>query len=121
MLYNFDHVPLNQTGAYHSGAAAQYMRPEARAVAFDDSNRVRDITMDEVVAQAKDGPWGTPKRVADRIIAEAERLGANTLIVSINRGAVPQEMFLKQIRRFGTEVLPILQRHRVAPFAEAVG
>jgi len=123
VLYNFDHVPLSAVGAYHSDSAFSYLKPELRPVAMDDSNRLRDLTMDEVVQQAKDGPWGTPKRVADRIIAEAERLGAGTLIVSMNRGAVPQEMFLHQIRRFGAEVLPILQRHKVAraPFAETVG
>jgi hypothetical protein len=41
----------------------------------------------------------------------------------MNRGAMPQDMFLNQIRRFGTEVLPILQRHAIVrvPLAEAVG
>ncbi|HUK58031.1 MAG TPA: LLM class flavin-dependent oxidoreductase [Stellaceae bacterium] len=123
VLYNFDHVRLSDSGAYYSESAAQYLRPENRTAAFDDSNRVRDITMDEVVQQARNGPWGTPKRVADRIIAEAEHLGSDTVIVSMNRGAVPQEMFLNQIHRFGTEVLPILQRHEITrvPLAEAVG
>jgi alkanesulfonate monooxygenase SsuD/methylene tetrahydromethanopterin reductase-like flavin-dependent oxidoreductase (luciferase family) len=122
VLYNFDHVRLAETGAYHADSAAQYLRPENRAAAFDDSNRLRDLTMDEIVKTAQEGPWGTPKRVADRIIAEAERLGSNTLIVSMNRGAVPQEMFLRQIRRFGTEVLPILQNHAITrvPLAEPV-
>ncbi len=123
VLYNFDHVRLSDVGTYHAERAADYLRPENRAAAFDDSNRVRDITMDEVAQQAENGPWGSPKRVADCIIAEAERLGSDTLIVSMNRGAMPQEMFLRQIHRFGTEVLPILQRHKVTrvPLAEVVG
>ena len=83
--------------------------------------RVVAVT-DEIVKQAETAAWGPPKLVADRIIAEAERLGAGTILVSMNRGAVPQAMFLNQIRRFGTEVLPILQRHAITrvPLAEAV-
>ena len=33
--------------------------------------------------------------------------------ISLNRGAMPHEMFIEQIRRFAREVLPILQAHRV--------
>ncbi len=77
--------------------------------------------MDEIVKQAETGAWGTPQHVADRIIAEAEKIGAGTILVSMNRGAMPQEMFLNQIRRFGTEVLPRLQRHPIVrvPLAES--
>ena len=35
------------------------------------------------------------------------------LLVNVNRGAMPQEMFLHQIERFGREVLPALKRHTV--------
>ncbi len=122
VLYNFDHIRFSEVGAYHSDSAAQHLRPELRAAAFDDSLRARDMTMDEIVKHAEESPWGTPKRVADRIIAEAEQIGAGTILVSMNRGAVPQDMFLNQIRRFGTEVLPILQRHAIVrvPLAETV-
>jgi hypothetical protein len=39
----------------------------------------------------------------------------------MNRGAMPHEMFLNQIRRFGKEVLPHLQAHEITrvPPAEA--
>jgi alkanesulfonate monooxygenase SsuD/methylene tetrahydromethanopterin reductase-like flavin-dependent oxidoreductase (luciferase family) len=122
VLFNFDHVRFSQVGAYHAESAADHLRPELRAAAFDDSLRARDMTMDEIVQQAQDAPWGKPKDVADRIVDEAEKLGAGTVLVSMNRGAMPQEMFLRQIRRFGTEVLPILQRHAITrvPLAEAV-
>ncbi len=40
------------------------------------------------------------------------------LLVNMNRGAMPQEMFMEQIRRFGAEVLPALQGHTVATRAE---
>jgi hypothetical protein len=42
--------------------------------------------------------------------------------ISLNRGAMPQEMFIEQIRRFARDVLPALQAHQVkrVPAAEAV-
>jgi len=41
------------------------------------------------------------------------------VLVGMNRGAMPQEMFLEQIHRFGSKVLPALQAHAVSktPFA----
>ena len=122
-LYNFDHVSLNEAGAYYSKTAAEHLRPELRAAAFDDTLRVRELTMEDVVRHAEANAWGTPQQVADRIIAEAEAVGASTILVSMNRGAMPQEMFLNQIRRFGAEVLPILQSHPITrvPLAETRG
>ena len=51
-----------------------------------------------------------------------EHLGANTVQVSLNRGVLPHEMFIEQIRRFAAEVLPALHAHEVArvPIAEEV-
>ena len=67
-------------------------------------------------------PWGTPEEVTERIIAAADAAGANTVQISLNRGAMPQEMFMEQIRRFAREVLPALQAHEVkrVPAAAAV-
>jgi hypothetical protein len=33
--------------------------------------------------------------------------------ISLNRGAMPHEMFIEQIRRFARDVLPALQAHEV--------
>jgi hypothetical protein len=33
--------------------------------------------------------------------------------VNFNRGAMPQEMFLEQIRRFARDVLPVVQAHQI--------
>jgi hypothetical protein len=57
--------------------------------------------------------WGTPAEVTERIIAAAEHAGANTVLINMNRGAMPHEMFMRQIRRFAAEVLPKLQAHEV--------
>ena len=58
-------------------------------------------------------PLGTAKEVTERIIAAAEAAGANMVQISLNRGAMPHEMFMEQIRRFAREVLPALQAHEV--------
>ena len=65
-------------------------------------------------------PWGTPAEVADKLIRLAEHTGAGTVQVNFNRGAMPQEMFVEQIRRFARDVLPIVQAHQITkvPAAE---
>ena len=79
------------------------------------------MTMDDVARQAEYMPWGPPQEVAERIIAAAEQAGAGTVLISLNRGAMPHEMFLEQIRRFAGQVLPALKAHIVSrvPLAEA--
>ena len=78
--------------------------------------------MEDVARLAERLPWGTPQEVAQRIIALADHTGADTVQINFNRGAMPQEMFLEQIRRFARDVLPIVQAHRVTrvPAAEEV-
>ena len=56
------------------------------------------------------------------MVVGAERMGANTLLLNMNVGAMAHDVFLEQIRRFGKEVLPRLQAHQVrrVPAAETV-
>ena len=44
------------------------------------------------------------------------------LVIGFNRGAMPQEMFVEQIRRFASDVLPRVQAHEVkcVPTAEEI-
>lgn len=58
--------------------------------------------------------------LATRIIGAADHAGANQVTVSLNRGAMPHEMFMHQIRRFAREVLPRLHAHELirVPIAE---
>jgi hypothetical protein len=60
--------------------------------------------------------------VATRIIGDTESAGANTMQISRNRGVLPHEMFIDQIRRFAAGVLRALQAHKIArvPLAENV-
>ena len=78
--------------------------------------------MADVERQAEQLPWGTAKEVTERIIQAAESAGANMVQISLNRGAMPHEMFIEQIRRFAKEVLPALQAHQVkrVPVAETL-
>ena len=71
------------------------------------------MTMEDVERLAEHLPWGTPDEIVERIIDDANHAGANTVLVSMNRGAMPHEMFENQIRRFGSQVLPRLQAHTV--------
>jgi hypothetical protein len=58
----------------------------------------------------------------DDIIEAADTAGADNVQISLNRGVLPHEMFMEQIRRFARDVLPPLQAHKVGtvPLAEAV-
>jgi hypothetical protein len=58
-------------------------------------------------------PWSRSEEGRDRLIAEAEGVGANTLLLNFNREAMSHTMFMEQLRRFGAEVLPALQAHPV--------
>ena len=120
-LFNYDHVPLSTVGAYYSEKSTEHVRPELRGMMRNESMRMRETTMEDLKRQFEAGPYGTPDEVAAWLIAEADHWGTETLMLSMNRGAMPQEMFLKQIERFGKEVLPRLQAHKVnaVPMAES--
>ena len=79
--------------------------------------------MADIERQAEQMPWGTAPEVTERIIAAAESAGADNVQISLNRGVLPHEMFMEQIRRFARDVLPALQAHRVTrvSLAEKVG
>jgi len=47
------------------------------------------------------------------LIEAAEHYGANSLLLNMNLGALPHDLFIEQIRRFGRDVLPKLQAHQV--------
>jgi alkanesulfonate monooxygenase SsuD/methylene tetrahydromethanopterin reductase-like flavin-dependent oxidoreductase (luciferase family) len=110
---NITETSLQRAGGYVSDASNDYVRPENLRAAGRERDEYRDLTPEKLARRAETMPWGTPDEVAARIIEAADHAGAGTALVSLNRGAMPQEMFLHQIRRFGAEVLPILQAHQV--------
>ncbi len=119
---NITETSVAKTTGYVTDASMDYIRPENLRIAARSRQDFRGMTMADVARAAEDQPWGTPDEVRDRIIATAEHAGADTVLVSMNRGAMPQDMFLNQIRRFAAEVLPALHAHQITrvPAAEEV-
>lgn len=118
---NFTETSMQRATGYSSQSSTDYVRQENLKAAENSREDFRNMTMDDVSRMAERMPWGTPDEVAERIITAAEHAGANTVQISLNRGAMPQEMFLGQIRRFARDVLPRLHAHKITrvPAAEA--
>jgi alkanesulfonate monooxygenase SsuD/methylene tetrahydromethanopterin reductase-like flavin-dependent oxidoreductase (luciferase family) len=114
---NVSEASRQRDAGYLSDASFDYMRPENLPVVSGSRSRFRDMTMADVERDAEHMAWGTPGEVIERLIDAADHAGASTLLVGMNRGAMPHEMFMHQIERFGREVLPALQRHTPKPAA----
>jgi alkanesulfonate monooxygenase SsuD/methylene tetrahydromethanopterin reductase-like flavin-dependent oxidoreductase (luciferase family) len=108
-------APSLKDSGYVSSSAHDYVRPENRAAALVDREKIRNMTMADIEARvsSNDLAWGRPNEVAERLIEAAEAAGTNSLLLQMNLGALPHELFIEQIRRFGKEVLPKLQAHQV--------
>jgi len=117
---NFTETELQRQTGYSSAGSTDYVSPENLRAAQFARDDFRGLTMADVERQAEHMPWGTPDEVAGRVIDAAESAGANTVQVSLNRGVLPHEMFMEQIRRFARDVLPALHAHKVTrvPIAE---
>lgn len=102
-----------QTG-YVASSSHDYLKPEHVPFISGARERYRGMTLEGLRAQAEDMAWGDPDEIVQRITAEADRTGANCVLMNVNRGAMPHEMFMHQIRRLATDVLPRLQAHRVS-------
>jgi alkanesulfonate monooxygenase SsuD/methylene tetrahydromethanopterin reductase-like flavin-dependent oxidoreductase (luciferase family) len=119
---NFTETDRLQQAGYSSTGSTDYVSPENLRAAQFAREDFRGLTMADVERQAEHMPWGTADEVARRIIDAADSAGANTVQVSLNRGVLPHEMFIEQIRRFAAEVLPALHAHKVerVPLGEEV-
>jgi alkanesulfonate monooxygenase SsuD/methylene tetrahydromethanopterin reductase-like flavin-dependent oxidoreductase (luciferase family) len=128
------HGSITETGknaaagpGYVGSSSHDYIRPENRAAATMDREKIRTMTVDDVKRRVNAGElaWGSAAEVTERLIAIAERSGVNALLLNMNVGAMPHAQFLEQIRRFGRDVLPALQAHQVRrlprPQAAAAG
>jgi len=104
---------LQAEAGYVSNVSHDYLRPEHIPFISGSRERYRSMTMDGIRQQADNMPWGTADEIVEYIIGAADHAGANQVTVSLNRGAMPHEMFMHQIRRFASEVLPRLQAHEV--------
>ncbi len=108
---NFTETSLGQAAGYISKQSVDYVRPENLREVEHARADYRNMTLDDVARMAERFAWGTPQEVIERITALADRAGANTIQVMLNAGAMPQEMYVEQIRRFARDVMPALQAH----------
>ena len=114
----FSHGSFTETAIQCGhGCVAQssisYVRQEnLKQVAFHRENH-RIMTMANDEKRAETMPWGTPAEVATQLVANAERCGAATLLVSMNHDRMPHEMFLNQARRSSQEVLSRLRAPQI--------
>src|SRR5205823_3269893 len=107
-------IPITPGASPHRGVREDVIRFYARNLEHvkfvsGSRERYRGLTLEGIREQAEYMPWGTPDEVVERIISAADHAGANQITVSLNRGAMPHEMFMHQIRRLAAEVLPRLQ------------
>ena len=110
---NTTEADLNKKTGYISDSSATHFRKENLTDAARARSAYRDMTMADVERKAEDMPWGTAAEVRDRIIEIAEHAGSGTIQLTFNRGVMPHEMFMEQIRRFARDVLPALQAHEI--------
>jgi alkanesulfonate monooxygenase SsuD/methylene tetrahydromethanopterin reductase-like flavin-dependent oxidoreductase (luciferase family) len=110
---NITERDLQAQAGYVSNASHDYLRPENVQFVSGSRERYRGMTLEGIRAQAEHMPWGTADEIVERIISSADFAGANQVTVNLNRGAMPHEMFMQQIHRFASEVLPKLQAHEV--------
>jgi len=89
-----------------------WLRPENRDDFLRTLQGFRRVTMEDLKRNER-LCWGAPADVRDALIGLADALGAGTLLLQFNQGAMPHEMFVNQIRRFAAEILPAARRHTV--------
>ncbi len=112
---NISEATRQRDAGYLTDTSFDYVRPENLAAVSGARERFRDMTMESIARDAEQMPWGTPDEVIARLIDAADHAGAATVLVNMNRGAMPHDMFMHQIERFGREVLPALRRHTPKP------
>jgi alkanesulfonate monooxygenase SsuD/methylene tetrahydromethanopterin reductase-like flavin-dependent oxidoreductase (luciferase family) len=122
-LLRYDQVWQKEVSkkGYYSSTAFEHLRNGAKGTLAEDDTVFNEWTLDTVRGAAQNMPLGTADEIVERIIAECTDAGANNVLLVCNRGHMPQEMYLNQIRRIGKEVLPRLKAHNVTavPHAEA--
>ena len=102
---------LQQQAGYGTGVY-DYLRPENREL-MSRPPTFRNMTIEDIKSNER-LPWGTPEEVIERLISLADGMGAGTLQLNFNQGAMPHKMFMQQLERFGKDVLPALHAHEPA-------
>jgi alkanesulfonate monooxygenase SsuD/methylene tetrahydromethanopterin reductase-like flavin-dependent oxidoreductase (luciferase family) len=113
----FSHGNLSNVGGQRQSGYVReeglgWLRPENREDFLRALQGFRKMTADDLTRNDR-LCWGSPAQVRDQLIALGEALGSNILLLQFNQGAMPHDMFMNQIRRFSTDVMPDLRRHTV--------
>ena len=109
---NISNVGRQRESGYVREDGLAWLRPENRDAFLRALQGFRHVTMEDLKRNER-LCWGSPAEVRDALLGLAESLGSNVLLVQFNQGAMPHEMFLRQIERFAAEVLPDIHRHDV--------
>ena len=109
---NLSNVGRQEQSGYRRESDYDYIRPENRESFFSNLQGFRSLTM-ENLEDSERVCWGSPEEVRDSLIELSDQLGASTLMLNFNQGAMPHDMFMRNVRRFGEEVLPAVQAHQV--------
>jgi alkanesulfonate monooxygenase SsuD/methylene tetrahydromethanopterin reductase-like flavin-dependent oxidoreductase (luciferase family) len=116
---NETEADLQRGTGYLSSASFDYVRPENLGAVARAREDYRDLTMEQLTKQAQAMPWGPAAEVIEKIIDAADHAGASTVLVSLNRGVMPHDLFMEQVQRFAEEVLPALHAHEVKEVPQA--
>jgi alkanesulfonate monooxygenase SsuD/methylene tetrahydromethanopterin reductase-like flavin-dependent oxidoreductase (luciferase family) len=109
---NISNVERQMQAGYRKESDYDYIRPEHREGFLRGLQGFRRTTLADL-ERSERLAWGSPEQVRATLIELAESLGAGTLMLNFNQGAMPHDMFVRNLERFGTEVLPALQAHAV--------
>lgn len=101
-----------QQGYVREGALS-FIRPEHREEQRRAMEGFRTATLEDIL-RLEQPAWGSPEEVCAVLIERAETLGAGTLLLNFNQGAVPHELYIQNLKRFAAEVLPAVQAHVVS-------
>jgi len=109
---NISSVERQMQAGYRKEEDYDYIRPENREGFLRSLQGFRRTTLADWERYERMA-WGSPEQVRDTLSELAESLGAGTLMLNFNQGAMPHKMFVRNLERFGREVLPALQAHAV--------
>ena len=108
---NVSNVARQQQSGYRSESDYDYIKPENREDLLRAQQGFRGTTIEDLDANER-VCWGTPEEVRDSLIELSDTLGCGTLLLNFNQGAMPHNMFMQNLERFGKEVLPAVQAHK---------
>jgi alkanesulfonate monooxygenase SsuD/methylene tetrahydromethanopterin reductase-like flavin-dependent oxidoreductase (luciferase family) len=109
---NISNVERQMQSGYRKESDYDYIRPEHREGFLRGLQGFRQTTLADL-ERSERLAWGSPEQVRDSLIELAESLGAGTLMLNFNQGAMPHDMFMRNLQRFGKEVLPAVRAHAV--------